>query len=555
MPHVKSVFVILVYSKPDGSVRVMLSEEDMETRPAACPSMQPGHCHNGDTRRFSHANPPQPAKFEPALDALGGKRDGGTVRETVWRELSEETGGLIPDENLRSLDAWIAALPQDSPNIYYSGAGAGGSALFLFYPVQKDEMAFWFKLHENFKSTFGQAPFDPTRKRSPSYLHWVKMVAPSTATRDMPVEAPLHQCAPDCAARCGCTECPFKSRASKTLGVKPHVAGALQHLQRLRPALLLPQPQPQQSLPLAQPPLSLAQPPPVADETQIFKVTGRGRAAAAAMLGSGRDCAVAPPAGARRAAAPLRRRPPTPPLQRPQDVVEMDEPEHTITPAAAALLEATSLTAAPPAAAPAAAVSPELANLVQQVRDPGLSQVVEDHQSVAGPLRSTPQRLAPVSHSASPRTGGIVRFQLSAPPARRAAGPSSRLAKAEEEARLAAVEEERLAAEAEATRNAARKATEAEAEQQAVVATAAAAAAAAADAADAAISPTTSAPVGFSTDVSSVGGFFLERFESYAACTRFSGCLRAQLWSLPEAFRANRTWPLGAGEGACADES
>ena len=63
------------------------------------------------------------------------------------------------------------------------------------------------------------------------------------------------------------------------------------------------------------------------------------------------------------------------------------------------------------------------------------------------------------------------------------------------------------------------------------------------------------APVGFSTDVSSVGGFFLERFESYAACTRFSGCLRAQPWSLPEVFRANRTWPLGAGEGACGDES
>ena len=85
MPLVKSVFVVPVCSKPDGSVRVMLSEEDMETRPAACPFMQPGHCHNGDTRRFSHANPPQPAKFEPALDALGGKRDGGTVRETVWR--------------------------------------------------------------------------------------------------------------------------------------------------------------------------------------------------------------------------------------------------------------------------------------------------------------------------------------------------------------------------------------------------------------------------------------------------------------------------------------
>ena len=63
------------------------------------------------------------------------------------------------------------------------------------------------------------------------------------------------------------------------------------------------------------------------------------------------------------------------------------------------------------------------------------------------------------------------------------------------------------------------------------------------------------APVGLSTDVSSVGGFFLDHFENYAACTRFSGCLRAQPWSLPEEYRANRTWPFGAGEGACGDES
>ena len=62
------------------------------------------------------------------------------------------------------------------------------------------------------------------------------------------------------------------------------------------------------------------------------------------------------------------------------------------------------------------------------------------------------------------------------------------------------------------------------------------------------------APTGFSTDVSSVGGFFLSRFENYAACTRFSGCLRAQPWSLPEEYRANRTWPLGEGEGVCGDE-
>ena len=59
------------------------------------------------------------------------------------------------------------------------------------------------------------------------------------------------------------------------------------------------------------------------------------------------------------------------------------------------------------------------------------------------------------------------------------------------------------------------------------------------------------APTGFSTDVSSVDGFFVRQFENYAECTRFTGCLRGQPWSLPEEFRANRTWPLGGGEGAC----
>mmetsp|Transcript_2446 Transcript_2446/g.4745 ORF Transcript_2446/g.4745 Transcript_2446/m.4745 type:complete len:435 (+) Transcript_2446:176-1480(+) len=62
------------------------------------------------------------------------------------------------------------------------------------------------------------------------------------------------------------------------------------------------------------------------------------------------------------------------------------------------------------------------------------------------------------------------------------------------------------------------------------------------------------APTGFSTDVSSIDGFYVSRFENYAACTRFTGCLRAQPWSLPEEYRANRTWPLGEGEGACEDE-
>jgi len=536
MSDVKSVFVVPVYSKPDGSVRVLLSEEDMKTKPA-------------------RANPPQTAQFEPALDALGGKRDGGAIIETVLRELFEETGGLIPDKILRRLGAWIAALPQGSPNFYYSGAGAGGSALFFFYPVQRDEMSFWFKLHENFESEFGQAPFDRTRKRSPSHLHWVDLVAPPTATRGMPVKAPQHRCVPDgpgCAARCGCIKCPFESRDSKTLEVKPHVAQALQHLQHLRPALLLPQPQ--QSLPQPQLPLSLSQPPPAAGEPQITRVTARSRAAAAAMLGSGREGAVPPPAGARRAAAPLRRQPPTPPLQRPQDVDEMDEPEHTIPPPAAASLEATPLAAAPPAAAPAAVASPELTGLAQQVRDQGLSQVLEVYQSVAGPLWSTPQRPASVPYDPSPRT---LRYGLSAPPARRAAAfddpaptvalpnppvlaplptrqPVSAAAAAAaaataattaelpeatevEAVRLAAeaaaeanaAEEARLAAEVEAIRKAARKArkarkatkeklraakaqqeADAEAEQETVVATAATAAAVAAAAA---VTPTAAA--------------------------------------------------------------
>ena len=59
------------------------------------------------------------------------------------------------------------------------------------------------------------------------------------------------------------------------------------------------------------------------------------------------------------------------------------------------------------------------------------------------------------------------------------------------------------------------------------------------------------APTGMQTDLSSVEGFFIEQFESYAENTRFTGCLRPFAWSLPEEYRANRTWPLGEGEGAC----
>ena len=54
------------------------------------------------------------------------------------------------------------------------------------------------------------------------------------------------------------------------------------------------------------------------------------------------------------------------------------------------------------------------------------------------------------------------------------------------------------------------------------------------------------APTGMHTDLSSVKGFFIEQFESYAESTRFSGCLRPFAWSLPEEYRA----PTGRGRSA-----
>ena len=55
-------------------------------------------------------------------------------------------------------------------------------------------------------------------------------------------------------------------------------------------------------------------------------------------------------------------------------------------------------------------------------------------------------------------------------------------------------------------------------------------------------------------DLSSVDGFFTASFEDYASASRFDGCLARQPWSLPEAYRANRTWPLGDGAGACGGQ-
>ena len=92
MPHVKSVFVIPVWYKDDGSApRVLLSEQDRRSRTSAA-------------YRFFHAS--QPDKFEPALDALGGKRDDGEdCSETACREVFEESGGLIQGEHLRAIRA------------------------------------------------------------------------------------------------------------------------------------------------------------------------------------------------------------------------------------------------------------------------------------------------------------------------------------------------------------------------------------------------------------------------------------------------------------------
>ena len=198
----KSVFVIFESAGSDGSVAVLLSEQDM-------PSEQ----------RVGAAK-----TWQPALDALGGKREAiEHYATTACREVDEETGKLVGVERLQSLRAWIAAQPlQDSANVYYDQEGA---ALFFFCPIPREgvDWDFWRTLNETFDSEFGETP--PDRTRSPSHLHWLKLVAPwKTAHDGMPVAAPLHRCVPGCAARCGRTEC-----AVKTLGLKPHVERALQH--------------------------------------------------------------------------------------------------------------------------------------------------------------------------------------------------------------------------------------------------------------------------------------------------------------------------------------
>ena len=215
-PNAASVFVIPVKYKDGVPDAVLLSEQDLQTRELA-------------------------RLFEPALDAFGGKRDPGEdCAKTAVREVWEESGKLIRDEHLQALRDWIAAQPEDSAHVYWD---EGGRAVFFFYPIPCAATAFWYKLHETFAQQFGYLPYDRTRKRSPTRLHWVK------ADAYMHVK---HVCAPDCAERCGRDVC-----ITKTLGVKAHVKRALQCLQARRqtpPAPLPPPPPPpQQQQPVKQP--------------------------------------------------------------------------------------------------------------------------------------------------------------------------------------------------------------------------------------------------------------------------------------------------------------
>ena len=106
----------------------------MRSGPPPCRDFKKhGRCPYGDACRFSHV----PNKlFEPALDALGGKRDGAEDCATaLCREVFEESGKLNRDEHLQRLRAWIAAEPLDSAYVWYT---AVGKALFYYYPIPRD---------------------------------------------------------------------------------------------------------------------------------------------------------------------------------------------------------------------------------------------------------------------------------------------------------------------------------------------------------------------------------------------------------------------------------
>ena len=225
----KSAFVIFETRGKDGSVSFLLSEQDMRSGPNT-------------------------GMWEPALDALGGKLNGGEDYLTAaCREVEEESGGLICDEHLERLRAWIEAQQlADSPDVYHDQEG---KALFFYYPIPHEMKKFWFLLNHSFTKNMSGKQLD--RTRSASRLHWVKLTwrsvipsgqssgfHPDECAATLPIVAPVHVCVPGCASRCGRTECTFRDKA---LGVKPHVLRALQHRrEQLRQACLQPAPAPPQ---------------------------------------------------------------------------------------------------------------------------------------------------------------------------------------------------------------------------------------------------------------------------------------------------------------------
>eukprot|EP00854_Cymbomonas_tetramitiformis_P007189 gene7189-8570_t len=52
------------------------------------------------------------------------------------------------------------------------------------------------------------------------------------------------------------------------------------------------------------------------------------------------------------------------------------------------------------------------------------------------------------------------------------------------------------------------------------------------------------APVGLSFNVNRAEGFFVETYENFQNCTRFTGCLQHEPWAMSEVFRAQRRWVL-----------
>ena len=98
--------------------------------------------------------------------------------------MEEESGGLICDEHLERLRAWIEAQQlADSPDVYHDQEG---KALFFYYPIPHEMKKFWFLLNHSFTKKMSGKQLD--RTRSASRLHWVKL----TWMAGLPIVAPVH---------------------------------------------------------------------------------------------------------------------------------------------------------------------------------------------------------------------------------------------------------------------------------------------------------------------------------------------------------------------------